>query len=59
MKAASNNMQTARNQTHLWFADFATENLRQGAVLEFTFFWKKTLRWEGRILRRPSINGSL
>jgi hypothetical protein len=44
MKAAGNNMQTARNQTQLWFADFATENLRQGAVLEFTFHWKKTLR---------------
>jgi glucoamylase len=47
--AATNNMETARHEAlNLWFADFATENLRQGAVLEFTFFWKKSLRWEGR-----------
>jgi glucoamylase len=32
----------------LWFGDFATETLRKGAQLEFTFFWKKSQRWEGR-----------
>ena len=47
--ATTNNMETARNEAlNLWSADFATENLPQGAVLEFTFFWKKTQRWEGR-----------
>ena len=33
---------------NLWYADFATENLREGAELEFTFFWKSSLQWEGR-----------
>jgi len=32
----------------LWFADFATETLRPGTRLEFTFFWKKAQQWEGR-----------
>ena len=32
----------------LWFADFPTENLGAGSVLEFTFFWKNDQRWEGR-----------
>jgi glucoamylase len=43
------NLDTTRNDAlGLWHVDFATENLREGAVLEFTFFWKKALRWEGR-----------
>ena len=33
---------------HLYYADFPTENLREGAALEFTFFWKKSQKWEGR-----------
>jgi glucoamylase len=32
----------------LWFADFPTENLPGGSVLEFTFFWIEAQRWEGR-----------
>jgi glucoamylase len=47
--ATTNHMETARNESlNLWHADFATENLRKGAVLEFTFYWKKALHWEGR-----------
>jgi glucoamylase len=47
--AATNNIETTRQEAlNLWFADFATENLRTGAVLEFTFFWKTAGRWEGR-----------
>jgi glucoamylase len=48
--ATTHSMETARNEAlNLWHSDFATENLREGTVLEFTFFWKKTQRWEGRI----------
>ncbi len=32
----------------LWFADFPTESLPVGSVLEFTFFWIEAQRWEGR-----------
>lgn len=32
----------------LWFADFPTERLREGSSLEFTFFWKKSRKWEGK-----------
>jgi glucoamylase len=32
----------------LWFADFPTKALSAGSVIEFTFFWKKDQRWEGR-----------
>jgi len=47
--ATTNNRETSLNGAlNLWFVDFATENLRTGTVLEFTFFWKKTLQWEGR-----------
>ena len=33
---------------NLWFADLPTENYAGGMAVEFTFFWKDTLRWEGR-----------
>ena len=33
---------------NLWFADLPTENCLNGSVIEFTFFWKETQRWEGR-----------
>jgi glucoamylase len=47
--STTNVTNTARNAAlKLCYADFATENLREGAVLEFTFFWKTTQRWEGR-----------
>ena len=32
----------------LWFADFPTKAMPAGSVIEFTFFWKKDQRWEGR-----------
>jgi len=31
----------------LRFADLATKDCADGAVIEFTFFWKKAQRWEG------------
>ena len=30
------------------FADLPTENCPDGSVIEFTFFWKESQRWEGR-----------
>jgi glucoamylase len=33
---------------NLCFADLPTENCPEGSVIEFTFFWKKAQRWEGR-----------
>jgi glucoamylase len=33
---------------NLWFGDLPTENCPNGAVIEFTFFWKQDQRWEGR-----------
>lgn len=47
--ATTQNAATRRNEAlNLWYADFATENLRPGAALEFTFHWKKERRWEER-----------
>ena len=37
-----------RTGLNLWFADLATKNLPGGSVVEFTFFWQDTQRWEGR-----------
>ncbi len=31
----------------LWFADLPTTGSADGAVIAFTFFWKKAQRWEG------------
>jgi glucoamylase len=36
------------NALNLWFADFPTETILVGSVVEFTFFWKESQRWEGR-----------
>jgi len=36
------------NALNLWFADFPTKTMPAGSVIEFTFFWKETQRWEGR-----------
>jgi glucoamylase len=33
---------------NLWFADLPTEKCSDGSVIEFTFFWKKDQRWEGK-----------
>jgi glucoamylase len=47
--ATTNNMDTARNESlNLCYADFATDTFPKGAVLEFTFFWKNSHRWEGK-----------
>jgi glucoamylase len=35
------------NVLNLWFADFPTNTLPDGSVIEFTFFWKETGFWEG------------
>lgn len=39
---------TRQDRLGLWSADLPTANLPAGAVVEFTFFWKATQRWEGR-----------
>ena len=33
---------------NLWFADFPTTDWTTGSVFEFTFFWKRDQRWEGK-----------
>jgi glucoamylase len=32
----------------LWFADFPTKTIPADSVIEFTFFWKESQRWDGR-----------
>jgi glucoamylase len=32
----------------VWFADLPTSSCAEGSILEFTFFWKQSGRWEGR-----------
>ena len=46
---ASTNKSEAIHVTALnvWFVDLPTEKCPSGAVLEFTFFWKKAGHWEG------------
>jgi glucoamylase len=39
---------TAVSALKLWFADLPLENCPQGAIAEFTFFWRMDQRWEGR-----------
>jgi glucoamylase len=47
--ATKNTLETTYQEAlNLWYADFPTDNLRKGAVVEFTFFRKKTQQWEGR-----------
>lgn len=47
--AGTNKIETSQNGLlRLWYADFATANLRPGTVLEFTFFWNEARNWEGR-----------
>ena len=38
---------TSIGALRLWFADLATGGCAAGAVIAFTFFWKKSQRWEG------------
>jgi glucoamylase len=33
---------------HLWFVDFPVNNWSNDSVFEFTIFWKREQRWEGR-----------
>jgi glucoamylase len=33
---------------NVWFADLPAEKCPDGSVIEFTFFWKKDQRWEGK-----------
>ena len=39
---------TRNNALDLWSADLPTGKLGGTSVIEFTFFWKSTQRWEGR-----------
>ena len=39
---------TAVGGVNLWFADLATQDCPEGALVEFTFFWREANRWEGR-----------
>ncbi len=47
---ANTNTLAAREEKmlHLYFADVLAKAAAAGSVIEFTFFWKKTQRWEGR-----------
>jgi glucoamylase len=41
--------QASRHEAlNLYYADFPTANLREGTMLEFTFFWKTSQTWEGK-----------
>ena len=33
---------------HMWVADLSVEDCPEGRVIQFTFFWKETQRWEGK-----------
>jgi len=35
----------------LWFSDLPTRGSPRGSMVEFTFFWKESQRWEGRNYR--------
>jgi glucoamylase len=39
---------THESGLNLWFADLPTERLPSGSVIEFTCFWMREQRWEGR-----------
>jgi glucoamylase len=47
--ASTNSLETTiTSPLNLWFADLPTETCPDGAVIEFTYFWKQDQRWEGR-----------
>ena len=39
---------TSLSALNVWFADVPTQGCPDGAVIEFTFYWKDAQRWEGR-----------
>jgi glucoamylase len=39
------------DELNLWFVDFPTAELAGESPVEFTFFWKREKRWEGRNFR--------
>lgn len=41
---------------NVWFADLPTGNCPHGSVIECTFFWKETQRWEGSNYSRDRIS---
>jgi glucoamylase len=46
--ASTNQTETSEiNALKLWSADLPTKACADGAVIEFTFFWKGVQRWEG------------
>ncbi len=46
---STNRVDTAHNSSlNVWFADLTTDGCPEGAVIEFTFFWKEHQRSEGR-----------
>jgi glucoamylase len=47
---ATPNRAPARTNRDLkvWFTDLPTAKFFAGSVIEFTFFWTNTQRWEGR-----------
>ncbi len=68
--AHTNKMDTSHQSgLNLWFADLPAEDWPEGAVLEFTCFWKADQRWQGhnwrvsvvknqtkRVERRPRLH---
>ena len=47
--ASANKAETAHvSGLDVWFADLPTTGCPDGSVIEFTFFWKKAQRWEGK-----------
>jgi glucoamylase len=47
---AHNNRSSTTHEEHLnlWYADFPTADWPANSVIEFTFFWNREDRWEGR-----------
>jgi glucoamylase len=43
-----NSASTHESGLNLWFADFPTDRLPAGSFFEFTCFWTREQRWEGR-----------
>jgi glucoamylase len=47
--ASTNHFETGEvNALGLWFSDLPTRELPGGSIIEFTFFWEVSQRWEGR-----------
>ena len=39
---------TCENALNIWFTDIPTANLPRGAIFDFTIFWKREAKWQGR-----------